>query len=69
MLDQRDRPDLTDVVIAPAMLEAGVEAFKRWFECSEHQESLVELPSDESISELLLSIVSAMSGKALRTSS
>ncbi len=54
-----DRPAL-ETEITPEMIEAGTAEFVRWFERDEHQEALVELPSEASIGSLLASSFAAM---------
>lgn len=53
----------SDIEITPEMIDAGREAFVRWFERDEHQESLVELPSQASVGLLVSEVFSAMSSK------
>ncbi len=49
MGSERDRPVIE---ITPALIDAGVKSFEEWFDLSEHQEGLLELPSKASIAAL-----------------
>ena len=42
-----------EIEITPAMIDAGVREFERWFELPEHQEDLVGLPSRSSIAAMV----------------
>ena len=55
-----DRPALAEIPITPAMIEAGKAEFVRWFQRDEHQESLLELPSDSSLESLLSDVFPKM---------
>ena len=49
-----------DLKITPAMIDAGVSQFVRWFELPEHQEAMVELPIRDSIARMVSSSFLAM---------
>ena len=58
--DSRQADALSQVEITPAMIEAGEAVFEAWFMRDEHSQSLVELPSSESIGSLVASSFEAM---------
>lgn len=49
-----------EIEITPEMLAAGRAVFVSWFERDEHQEGLVELPSDASAEALLCASFASM---------
>ena len=53
----RDRPVIE---VTSAMIEAGKKAFMEWFERGEHAQSLVELPSSDSVASLLIASFASM---------
>jgi hypothetical protein len=54
---EADRPALTDVVITPAMLAAGKEAFRRWVSYGLDGQAVQEIPSDESLAWLIAEVL------------
>jgi hypothetical protein len=53
-----------EVQITPAMIEAGVAEFQRWFELPEHQEELAGMPPNASLTALARRMFCSMISKS-----
>ena len=51
---------LSQLEITSAIIEAGRKQFAQWFERVEHSQSLVEMPSPESVASLMAASFASM---------